>query len=184
MLRLTEPKLTKQDDPNVMVSQLTEACRRVGVALVVEKEIKGSRINGLVRWLPSGNPLIMLSLRYSWADIFWFTFFHEAGHLLIHDRKKATFVDVPNQSRLNASADQPSDSKLLEAEADDFSGRTLIPRSFDNRLRGPIDASAVNQIAFAAGVHPGIVVGRLQHDGVIPFSQLNSLRVRFKFSDY
>lgn len=176
--------LTNEEDFTIIVARLTEICRRVGVALIIEKEIKGARINGLVRWLPSGNPLIMLSLRYSWADIFWFTFFHEAGHLLVHDRKRSTIIDLPTQG--NSDPDMiawSSDNKLLEAEADDFAGRMLIARVFDQQLRQTSDGAGVELIAAQAGVHPGIVVGRLQHDRIIPFSQLNALRRRFKFAD-
>jgi HTH-type transcriptional regulator/antitoxin HigA len=165
-------ELTVVEDPAVWLPQLEHLCAEAGVALVIEPEIKGARIHGAVRWLPSERPLIQLSLRYSWADIFWFTFFHEAGHILLHDRRRLTFVDVVNPARADDT---------MEREADDFAGRTLLPRAFDEQLARTRSRAQVLAVAEEAGVHPGVVVGRLQHDGRIPFSHLNGLRLRFRF---
>ena len=65
----------------------------------------------------------------------------------------------------------------MEREADDFAGRTLLPRAFDEQLARTRSRAHVLAVAREAGV----VVGRLQHDGRIPFSHLNGLRLRFRF---
>jgi HTH-type transcriptional regulator/antitoxin HigA len=116
--------------------------------------------------------MIVLSLRHRRNDIFWFTFFHELCHLLRHS-KKTTFIDT-KESGIAAE---------LEAEADAFASRTLIPPAAAPRL---VDLTTVAQVqAFAEelGVAPGIVVGRMQHDGYIPHSQWASLIQRYRFSD-
>ena len=169
-------------DPAEWQTHLERICAEVGVAVVIEKEIKGARVNGMVRWLPSGNPLLMLSVRHRWADIFWFTFFHEAGHLIIHDRRRLTYVDAP-AGRESAQIGGATANRLAEQEADDFAGRMLLPREFDGEIAAARTASDARRIAVQAGVHPGIVVGRMQHDRVVHFSQLNDLRVRFVFDD-
>jgi len=166
-------ELTIVETPAAWLPRLTQLCADAGVALVIEPEIKGARIHGAVRWLTSGHPLIQLSLRYGWADIFWFTFFHEAGHLVLHDRKRLTFVDVVDPVKTDDST---------EREADDFAGRVLLPRAFDQQLAHARSRAQVLALARDAGVHPGVVVGRLQHDGRIPFSHLNGLRVRFRYT--
>lgn len=166
--------LTMVDDPEVWLPQLTSSCADAGVAVVIEPEIKGARIHGAVRWLPSERPLIELSLRHSWADIFWFTFFHEAGHVLLHDRKRLTFVDVVDPARAD---------NTIEREADEFARRILLPRAFDDQLRHARSKAQVLALAGEARVHPGIIVGRLQHDRRIQFNQLNGLRVRFRFAE-
>jgi addiction module HigA family antidote len=166
-------ELTVTEDPAIWLPRLENLCGEAGVALVIEPEIKGARIHGAVRWLSSERPLIQLSLRYNWADIFWFTFFHEAGHILFHDRKRLTFVDVVNPAKTDDT---------MEREADDFAGRMLLPRAFDEQLARTRSRLQVLALARDAGVHPGIVVGRLQHDGRIPFNHFNGLRVRFRFT--
>lgn len=173
-------ELTNSVDPAEWLPQLEQICASVGVALVIEKEIKGARVNGVVRWLPSGNPLIILSLRHRWADIFWFTFFHEAGHLLLHDRKRLTFVDSP---RSRSEGSEATANRLIEHEADEFASATLLPNEFNGPLMRARTAQDARNIASAAGVHAGIVVGRMQHDGIIHYSQLNDERLRFIFED-
>lgn len=175
--------LTRVVDPADWLPRLEEICAKVGVAVVVEKEIKGARVNGIVRWLPSGNPLIMLSVRHGWADIFWFTFFHEAGHLIVHDRKRLTFVDSPSSRSSPGGGADATANRVIEQEADDFASRTLLSRELDPLINSARTRTDAQRIADEAGVHSGIVVGRMQHDRLVHFSQLNELRVRFKFED-
>lgn len=164
--------LTKVDDPNVWLPALEQACAEHGVAVVVEKEIRGARINGAVRWLAPDQALIELSLRHGWADIFWFTFFHEAGHVLQHERKRLIFVDAEGAGRGE-----------LEKEADEFASRMLVPRG-ENEELGGLGSNVARIRAFAdrLGIGPGIVVGRLQHEGLLGYQQLNGLRNRYAFN--
>jgi HTH-type transcriptional regulator / antitoxin HigA len=165
--------LTRIEDPQVWLPALQQTCAEHGVAVVIEKEISGARINGAVRWLAPDQVLIELSLRHGWADIFWFTFFHEAGHVVQHERKRLTFVD-------GKGAKQGE----LEEEADAFASRMLIPHEFDEAL-GTLGSSAdkVRDFADRLGLGPGIVVGRLQHEGLLGHQLLNKLRVRYAFTD-
>jgi len=166
--------LTTIDDPSHLRRELEALCAAAGVALVIEREIVGARINGAVRWLPSERPLIQLSGRHGWADIFWFTFFHEAAHVLLHDRRRFTIVD---------GIDRADSDNSMEQEADDFASRTLLPRTLDSQLASIRSQAQAISLAREAGVHPGIVVGRLQHDGSIPYSHFNRLRTRLTFTD-
>lgn len=166
--------LTTIEDPRIWVPDLQRLCADAGVALVIEPEIAGARINGAVRWLPSERPLIQLSARHRWADILWFTFFHEAGHVLLHDRRRFTILD---------GVDRSDTDNTMEQEADEFAGRTLIPRVFDTRLETVRSQAQAINLASEAGVHPGIVVGRLQHDKIIPYSHFNRLRTKLVFTN-
>jgi HTH-type transcriptional regulator/antitoxin HigA len=153
--------------------RLVARCAELGVVVVFEPEIPGSRICGAVRWIDSEKALIVMSLRHRWADVFWFSFFHEIAHVLLHDRKRLTFVDGP-----------PGDGEddELEREANAFSSRTLIPTEFDSRLPELRTRDAITKFAEEIGIHPGIVLGRLQHDKVLGYNQLNDLKERYVFS--
>jgi len=153
--------------------QLIKMCAEAGVAVVFEPEIKGSRISGVTRWIESDVALIEMSLRGKWADIFWFSFFHEVAHVLLHDRKRLTFVDGPPAK---------NEADDLETEANLFSSRTLIPAEYENALSVLRTKADVLDFASGIGIHPGIVVGRLQHDGHLKFNQLNELRNRYTFA--
>ena len=123
----------------------------------------------MTRWLDDGRPLIQLSLLSGVADIFWFTFFHEAAHVLAEHRKDACI----NLDRVPREDD-------VERDADRFARDILIPvakwQSFCDR-GGPSRADIV-RFADDVGVHPGIVVGRLQHEKLIPYSFHNDLRAK------
>lgn len=151
---------------------LKELCASLGIVLVVLKELPGCRINGATRWLSPEKSMIVLSLRHRRNDIFWFTFFHELCHLLRHS-KKETFVDKKNG---NIAQD-------LEDEADAFAARTLIPPPRDRDLSSLTTRVAVIEFADDIGVAPGIVVGRMQHEGLIAHSRWADLIDRYRFAD-
>lgn len=144
--------LTNEADPSVWVPTAQEWFRHVGVAFVVEPEIRGTRLNGATRWLGPNKALVLLSTRHKRHDIAWFTLFHEIGHLLLHS-KKETFIDDDDSAG------------PVEQEADAFASRALIPREHEPELGGLDSAADVAQFAHLIGVAPGIVVGRLQHMG-------------------
>jgi addiction module HigA family antidote len=152
--------------------QLIELCAGAGVAVVIVDAFPKARANGATRWLTSTKALIQLSVRHKWEDIFWFSFFHEAGHVALH-RKKETFLEAAGQ------AGRPDDPVMLrlEDEADRFASRTLIPSTFERRL-SRIEPSDIEDFAAQLGIAPAIVVGRLQHEGLLPYSQCNDLRRR------
>lgn len=154
-----------------------EACAASGVVLVVVDTFAQARVNGAARWLSPHRAIIQLSLRYRWEDIFWFTFFHEAGHIL-HHRKKGIFVEP--KKRPGATTAQEQDWLQLEEEADRFATRTLIPPARDKELRR-LAVTDVPRFAQELGIAPAIVIGRMQHDGLIHYSHGNHLRRRLAF---
>ncbi|GLZ29374.1 XRE family transcriptional regulator [Lentzea sp. NBRC 105346] len=154
------------------IKPLQDTCASVGIALVILKELPKCRINGATRWLSPEKAMIALSLRHRRNDIFWFTLFHEMCHILRHS-KKETFVDTKGSGI----------DHELEVEADTFASRTLIPPDTVSELRQLTTATQVENFAERIGVAPGIVVGRMQHDGLIPHSQWTKLIDRYRFAD-
>lgn len=161
--------LTRDPEPHNWWPTLVGKCAESGVAVVAEPEIEGARINGAARWLSPDKALVQLSLRHRWNDIFWFTFFHEIGHLLLHSKKDTFINDVGAHSG-------------AEQEADGFASQVLIPRQHEAELAELVTLSDVEEFAKRLGIAPGIVVGRLQHDERWPFSRGNGLKQRFVFS--
>jgi Zn-dependent peptidase ImmA (M78 family) len=143
-----------------------------GVAIVFVPELPKSRAYGATRWLNPVKALIQLSLRYKTNDHLWFTFFHEAGHIVLHGKRK-TFLE----------GDGHTGSKSQESEADRFACDHLIPlHDYESLVEAkPITSDAVKQFAKRIGIAPGIVVGRLQHDGHLPYTHLNALKVSYRW---
>lgn len=163
--------LTRTSDPRRFIPELRVICANSGVAVVILPEVKGARCWGAARWVTPTKALIQLSLRYKTDDHLWFSFFHEAGHLLLHS-KKETFIrgdDVDN---------------VREEEANVFAAAYLIPKQRESDLRGLTTTAEVVRFAEELGIAPGIVVGRLQNDGLIEWrSSLNHLKRRVDFSE-
>jgi addiction module HigA family antidote len=152
--------------------ELREICSGRGVVVVFVPHLRGTYVNGAARWLGPRRASIQLSLRYRYADVFWFTFFHEAGHILKHS-KRSIFIEHDGK-----------EETAEEREADDFASEMLMPRVEYAPFveAGRFSATAVKKLASRIGVDPSIVVGRLQHDGHIPHALLNALRPKFTWA--
>jgi HTH-type transcriptional regulator/antitoxin HigA len=116
--------------------------------------------------------VIQLSARHKSDDHLWFSFFHEAAHILLHS-KKSVFVD-----------DKSRDGTDEEKEADAWACNTLVPTTAWRQFvaTGPRSERAVLDFADSQGIAPGIVVGMLQHSGILPWTHLNGLKIRLKWS--
>ncbi len=154
--------------PHSVPSLIVKECASAGVCVVFLRELPGTRVSGATRWLNQTNPLMQLSLRYRTDDHLWFTFFHEAGHILLHG-KRDVFLE---------SEELEKDQK--ETEADSFAHEWLIPQREYRMFKrlGARSCAAISRFAHQLGIAPGIVVGRLQHDGFLPHTHCNELKRR------
>lgn len=151
---------------------LQKGCADAGVVLTFVPPFPRTHVSGVARWL-GDRPLIQMSLRGKWNDVFWFSFFHELAHILKHP-KKAVFLD-------DASSGSALESKE-EKEADQFAAEVLIPSAARKRLSQiELTGAAIRKFAKEIDIHPGIVVGALQHEGRIAWaSPLTQLKERYQ----
>lgn len=166
---LKELRGLTREPPEVFQPRLRERCAGVGVTVEFVPELPKSRASGATRWLSPQKALIQLSLRYCVDDHLWFSFFHEAGHVLLHG-KREMFVEGTNG--LDGEKEQ---------EADRFAADLLIPRRVwdDFVAAGKPSLAQVCDLADRLGVAPGIVVGRLQFEGISGWNWGNKLKQRF-----
>lgn len=148
-------------------------CAEAGVAVVLIKELPKTRLSGAARWLTKDKALVQLSLRHRSDDHFWFSFFHEAGHILLHG-KKQWFLD-----------DDKTGTGEAEEEANRFAADFLVePGAFESFCDGgDYREAAIRHFAREQGIAPGIVVGRLQHNRMIGWSNHNGLKIRLRWAD-
>jgi HTH-type transcriptional regulator / antitoxin HigA len=168
-IALREIRTLTSKDPREFEPTLRSICAQCGVAVVFLPEIKGAKCWGATRFVSSTKAVIQLSLRYKTDDHLWFSFFHEAGHLILHG-KKGTFI------RNDVYKDE------AEQEANRFAETFLIPRQFEPRLRN-LELKDISGFANQLGIAPGIVVGRLQSEGLLDWNRGNSMKQRFAFVD-
>ncbi len=165
---LERVRLLTRELPRDFASVVTGECNAAGVCVAFVPELPGTRVWGATRWLTPTRALMQFSLRYKHDDHLWFTFFHEAGHIVLHGRRDV-FLE-----------DDGGEQNEKEAEADAFAREWLIP---DARYRvfrrlGAFTCAAASRFAFELGIASGIVVGRLQHDGLLERTQCNHLKKR------
>lgn len=148
-------------------AQAVDLCSQAGVAVVLVPELKGTHISGFTKWM-NDLPVIMLSLRGKTDDKLWFTFFHEAAHILLHGKKECFFEYGNNEE----------DSK--EKEANIWAAQMLLPaKQWDEvdsffsshpKLSMPLAEEKIQQYASRYGVADSIILGRLQKNKRIPYT--------------
>ena len=154
-----------------------------GIRLVLEEHLSGSKIDGALFWLSKDSPVIALSLRYDRVDHFWFTLMHELGHLhaaLKGKQKGHVDANLVGPQAQNASSKPPE-----EREADRLASEWLIPQTdfnkFVRQVRGSFPGrEPIIEFAMRIGLHPGIVVGRLQYEQLISYSQYRDLLLKVR----
>ncbi|MEF2977217.1 ImmA/IrrE family metallo-endopeptidase [Subtercola sp. YIM 133946] len=168
--------LTRVPDPADFLPALQKLGAESGVAIVLVRAPKGCVLSGAAFKTSNGAAAIGLTARHLSDDHLWFTVFHEIGHLLLHGVDE-TFLDDFE------TAEHSDEASSLEAEADDFARQSLVPAGIESlRItgRGPTKRDVL-RFASRENVSAGAVVGQLQHEGVLQFSQLNALKRRYKW---
>lgn len=145
-----------------------------GIRLVLLEHLPKTKIDGVTLWLNAKSPVIALSIRYDRIDSFWYTLFHELGHVKNKDGLK-----TPVRLDLELVGSKKDDDKpAIEKKADRFAYETLVPRTelnaFIKKNRPRYSAKSILGFAHDIGVHPGIVVGQLQFRGEVPWSSFRN----------
>lgn len=169
--RLPELRRMTQLSPADCRNRLVRLLSECGVALVLCPPFPKTQAHGATFWIRRDKAVMMMTSRGKYADIFWFSLFHEIAHVLLHSRK-AVFLE-----------DESADKR--EREADAFAADALIPDKQFQRFvsRGQFHREDILQSAQGWGVGPGILVGRLQHEGLLRHDWCNGLRICLDFTE-
>jgi len=164
---LAEARGLTTTPPEVFGPRLSHLCANAGVALILVPSLPKLAISGVARWIGPQKAVICLSLRHRSDDQLWFSFFHEACHVLEH-RTGTIYIDA---------AGDP-DGNPDEQRANQFARDVLIPPDDFRRLssKGKPSLAEIQAFAGEIGVAPGIVVGRLQFEGLLPHNHGNRLK--------
>ena len=156
--------------PDQFLEQLKTILSQAGVALVFCPHFPKTKAHGATFFLTPQKAVLMVTLRYKWSDIFWFTLFHEIGHLLLHSPKEVILENA--------------EKTKIEHEADIFARDALIPLPAWKRFleQNRFNDQNIKQFAKDQNIAPGIIIGRLQYDKVIPQNFGNHLRTQYHFS--
>lgn len=149
------------EHPDNFFARLQNICLKAGVKLVHTPTLPKAPICGSTRWL-NDTPLIQLTGRYKRNDSFWFTFFHEAGHILLHGKKDIFLEKIEYSDK----------DKEKEKEADAFACKWTLTEDEEQEVldAAPLSQEDIRVFAKKFNTHPAIIIGRLQHKDHIPFS--------------
>lgn len=158
---LPELKSVMAKHPDNFFNQLQGICLEAGVKVVHTPTLPKAPICGSTRWL-NETPLIQLTGRYKRNDSFWFTFFHEAGHILLHGKKDIFLEKVEYSDK----------DKEKEDEADAFACKWTLTEDEEQEILDtvPLDTNDILEFAKKFNTHPAIIIGRLQHNNHIHYS--------------
>lgn len=152
-----------------------------GIRLVLIEALPSTRIDGVCTWLDRNSPVIGISLRFDRIDGFWFTLLHEMHHVKHHEGQENPMLDL---NLVGEDAKFINDKPEMEKRADAFAASFPIKKSdvdnFIARVRPLYSKQRIQAFAARMAVHPGIVVGQLQHRNEIPYSHHREMLVKVR----
>lgn len=150
------PKLRSlsRKSPEVYGKAIQDILAACGIAVVYMPYFEKTHVHGATRWLTSEKALIQLSLLYKWEDVFWFSLFHEIGHIIKHG-KKDEFLEFKNGNYKLG--------EKKEKEANEFAKNSLIPENDLSKLKG-FSPQLIKNFAAEVDIAPSIVAGRVAHE--------------------
>jgi HTH-type transcriptional regulator / antitoxin HigA len=159
------------------VTRVPATLARWGVRFVCLRHLPKTYLDGAAFWLAEG-PAVALTLRYDRIDAFWFTLMHELAHLA--EGHSEAYLDQLEDGGENAPDPSPVD--FCEDAANRLASRWLLaPEAFNDFVArtGPRFSRAdIEAFAASQGRHPGIVLGRLQREGIVSYRNLRGLLVK------
>lgn len=159
--------------PEDFLPRMSEIFAECGIAFVLLPHLKNSGVNGAVKWMSQDRVMLAMNNRGIYADKFWFSLFHEIKHVL-QQKIKTIFVSSTVEEMIDIN-------NSLELDADKFATNYLIPPADYKRLNPSRYTSDDEIVEFARtiGIHPGIVAGRLQHEGIIAQNRCAKLKGKY-----
>ncbi len=159
------PELVKvgQQPPDQYLPQVQDKLTDVGVVLVFQADVPGTRLSG-ASWSEDAYAVVALTLMGARDDKFWWTLFHEVGHVLSR-HGRVVEGDVAS-----------TEDGDREVEADAVAHDLLLPLDWTWRLPRVLSRQGVRAVAAELGVPAGVLVGQLHHTGRLNRSHLNDLR--------
>ena len=153
-------------NPEVFCPKLTSVLASCGIAIVFLPHIGGSFLHGAT-FYDKDKIVLGLTVRGKDADKFWFSLFHELGHVLLGHLENENGTTDEDEGRANAFARD----KLIPDE--------VFKRFIDGRM---FSKTSISQFAKRIGIDPGIVVGRLQKEEYIDYAWHNDLKTKYIIS--
>lgn len=173
-------ELTKFLQAPVEARHVARVLSEDGIRFVIVEPISKTRLDGVTFWLDAKSPVIAMTLRYDRIDSFWFTLFHELGHVNARDGQRDLLPIVDDLDQMRRSEEIPDFEKAAHA----FASSALVPQAelddFVARTRPLYSKARIDNFAHRIKVHPGIVVGQLHNRHEFDWSHHRGFLVKIR----
>lgn len=170
-LPVIEAALRRLAAKSQAVQRVPALLAKYGIRFVIVEPLPRVKIDGAAFWLDEKRPVIAMSVRFDNIGSFWFTLMHELFH--IKHKDAFSFDDL-----------QSSSSDVAEIRASDAAANALVPHSklesFIAMYAPRFSEALINNFATQLEIHPGVIVGQLQHRKHIGYNQHHKLMVRIR----
>jgi HTH-type transcriptional regulator / antitoxin HigA len=162
------------EQPTDFFVQLQKFCMQAGVKVFYTPKLPKVPLSGSTRWI-NDTPIIQLTARYNQNDRFWFTFFHEVGHILLHGKK---YISLEN---INFSEADPE----KEQQAHEFAEEWTFSKKQEEEVlaAAPLDEDYIVTFAKKINTHPAMIIGRFHHKELLPYHMGRKFIVPINLSD-
>ncbi len=170
-LERLEKELRRYASKSLAVQGVPKALSNAGIRFVVVEKLTNAKIDGAAFWLDASSPVIAMSIRFDNIGSFWFTLLHELSHI---KHKDGFHLDDLESAPVDA----------IEERANKEAAEILVPQ---NKLKAFIKTyspfyseARINNLATQLKIHPGIIVGQLQHRKEIGYNAHHKLMVKVR----
>ncbi|EHL18519.1 HigA family addiction module antidote protein [Peptoanaerobacter stomatis] len=164
---LDKIRMINLEEPEHFYKKLLALLSECGIALVLLPHLKNSGINGAVTKINKDKIMLLLTDRNKYSDIFWFSLFHELGHIVNGDFK----ISITNDHK-----------DEYEQKADEFARDRLIDQNNFKAfvIKQDFTQKAILEFSKDNGIQAGILLGRLQKEKYIQYGYLNNLKIKYE----
>ncbi|AXU54318.1 TPA: HigA family addiction module antitoxin [Clostridioides difficile] len=166
--KIPEIKQVMFCDANEIQEKLGKIFAECGIVFRIVKHFKGAPVQGFIKTDANGRIILCMTIRRGFADIFWFTLFHEIGHIINGDAK-LKFIDFE------------SAESETELKANKFASDILLnQKEYDYFIKqGKYSLRDINEFALSQNVPRYIVIGRMQKEDILDYGQFTNEKVRY-----
>lgn len=170
-LKKSIPSLLSYAENPEQIQEIPSFFLNLGVHFVIVPHLNKTYLDGAAFYL-NEHPVIALTLRYDRIDAFWFTLMHELAHIVMgHNGLYLDNLQKLEENQWETEANQVAKNWLISLE--DL-------KIFINRTQPKFSSKAIIAFAQSQKRHPGIILGRLQHEGLVPYKNLKKFLVKVK----
>ena len=161
------------EDALKIQEKLTKIFSECGIAFAIVKSFTGAPVHGFIKQNESGKIILAMTIRRAYADIFWFTLFHEIAHIINGDIKQKLLVDYSFvENEIEKKANQMASNILINSD----SYQDFIEKE-------DFSLPSINKFANDQNVKNFIVIGRLQKDNYLKYSSYNGEKARYTWAE-